>query len=60
MLTNCRETSYGSEVQACGKSYRAGFGAYEEQADGVTRAYFSRVTSKSSVKMTTGIIKSIV
>ena len=60
MVTNCPETSYGPKVRACGKSNPAGFGNSEKREDGGTRGYFSRVTSKSSVKITTGIINSMV
>jgi len=60
MLTDRLETSYGPKVQACGKSNPWGFGDSGARSSGGMRAYFNRATSNSSVKITTGIINSIV
>jgi hypothetical protein len=59
MLAEEPKTSNGHKVLACGKSNPRGL-VIRERARQKMQAYFNRVTSKSSVKITTGIISNIV
>jgi len=61
MLADGPETSYGPGVQACGKSNPAKFKDAEAGRVGrISWNYFDRATSNSSVKITTGMIRSMV
>jgi hypothetical protein len=59
MLAEGPKTSNGPKVLACGKSNPTSL-AIRERVRMRMENYFNRVTSKSSVKITTGIISNMV